>query len=258
MRPVSGILGSPLNRTLYNVVTRSSSDAQYCNIVAYHIYIYIYIYRVIVFHAGRNRGNGQSLFVMSGYHSDCCCWKTFARGLVPALIPFVAFWCLYRYFARRYKHWENLGVPHTEPVPLLGHFADPTLGRRSATLTIDSLYKRFDGHRYFGMYQLRHPLLVLRDPELINAVLTSDFGSFHDRLPSRKSFECDRLFENMVNLTGDRWKSVRAKLSPTFTVAKLKAMFGDLYACTDQLVDKLSQLTPDGQGKHVEKTPADT
>lgn len=174
------------------------------------------------------------------------CWRTLFTEIFPVLAV-VAVTLSYKYCTYHYRHWKTLGVPHTEPSPLLGHFAGPTLGRESGTATVDRLYRRFDGHRYFGVYQLRHPLLVLRDPELVHAVLTKEFGSFHDRLMDRTSFEHDQLFNSLVNLKGDRWKAVRAKLSPTFTVAKLKAMFGDLRACTDQLANKLSLLTADGQ-----------
>lgn len=184
-------------------------------------------------------------------NSNYCCWRTIARDFLPALILILTILYLYKHFIYHYKYWKTLGVPHTDPVPLLGHFADPTLGRKSSVKTIDSLYKHFQGHRYFGMYQLRHPMLVLRDPELVNVVLTRDFGSFHDRVLSRKSFEYDPLFEHLVNLRGEKWKSVRAKLSSTFTVVKLKAMFGDLRVCTYQLIDKLLELTSDGQGKCI-------
>lgn len=175
------------------------------------------------------------------------CWQNFLVEVFPILTVIVGL-LAYKYCTYHYKHWKTLGVPHTKPLPLLGHFADPILRRHSSTTTIDTLYRHFKDHRYFGIYQLRHPLLILRDPELVHTVLTKDFGSFHDRLMDRKSFEHDQLFNNLVNLKGDKWKAVRAKLSPTFTVAKLKAMFNDLQVCTGQLVDKLSQLTSEDQG----------
>lgn len=179
-----------------------------------------------------------------------CSWQTFLAEVLPALTVIVGL-LAYKYCTYHYKHWKTLGVPHTKPLPLLGHFADPILGRHSSTTVVHSFYRHFEGHRYFGIYQLRHPLFVVRDPELVHAVLTKDFGSFHDRLMDRKSFEHDRLFNNLVNLKGDKWKAVRAKLSPTFTVAKLKAMFNDLRVCADQLADKLSQLTSDDQGIYL-------
>ncbi|CAI6360815.1 unnamed protein product [Macrosiphum euphorbiae] len=171
------------------------------------------------------------------------CWLEIVpiAAIASALLTYV-------YCTRYYGHWTALGVPHTKPAPLLGHFAGPTMGRESGTITVDKLYRRFTGHRYFGVYQLRHPMLVLRDPVLVHAVLATEFSSFHDRMMSRTSFEHDGLFNSLVNLRGDKWKAVRAKLSPTFTVAKLKAMFASLHVCTGQLADKLLLLTSGGQG----------
>ncbi|KAF0768480.1 cytochrome P450 6a2-like [Aphis craccivora] len=174
------------------------------------------------------------------------CWLEILP--VAAAAAIVSVLLAYAYCTRHYGHWAALGVPHTKPTPLLGHFAGPTLGRESGTVTVDTLYRRFVGHRYFGVYQLRHPMLVLRDPVLVHSVLATEFASFHDRVMNRTSFEHDGLFNSLVNLRGDRWKAVRAKLSPTFTVAKLKAMFASLHVCTGQLVDKLLLLTSDGQG----------
>lgn len=171
------------------------------------------------------------------------CWLEIVpiAAIASALLAYV-------YSTRYYGYWTALGVPHTKPTPLLGHFAEPTMGCESGTTIIDALYKRFAGHRFFGLYQLRHPMLVVRDPVLVHTVLTTEFGSFHDRLMSRESFKYDELFNNIVNLRGDKWKAVRAKLSPTFTVAKLKAMFASLHVCTGQLTDKLLLLTSGGQG----------
>uniref|UniRef100_A0A2S2R270 Cytochrome p450 n=1 Tax=Sipha flava TaxID=143950 RepID=A0A2S2R270_9HEMI len=173
-------------------------------------------------------------------------WPTVLAATIPLLVA--AAYLAYRYSTYYYGYWAERGVPHAEPTTLLGHFARPILGRENSAFTVDSHYRRFGGHRYFGMYQLRHPILVLRDPELAHAVLTKDFASFHDRLTSRTSFKHDQLFSNVVNLTGDRWKAVRAKLTPTFTTARLKTMFADLYVCTDRLMNKLSLLTSDDQG----------
>lgn len=181
-------------------------------------------------------------------------WHTWQLGTlvadaVPLLLAIAAAVSLsYAYCTRHYGHWERLGVPCTDPTPLLGHFAEPTLGRRPATAVIDSLYRRFRSRRYFGVYQLRRPVLVVRDPELVHAVLTKEFGSFHDRLAGAQSFQHDPLFHHLANLRGDRWRAVRSKLNPTFTVSKLRSMFGDLRSCTEQLADKLSELTSGGQG----------
>lgn len=176
------------------------------------------------------------------------CWKSILLEYFPILTILTVF-SAYKYCTYHYKHWKNLGVPHTKPWPLFGHFADPILGRQSGILILDTLYQHFNCHRYFGVYQLRHPMLILRDPDLVHAVLVKDFGSFHDRLMDRTSFKHDQLFNNLVNLKGEKWKAVRGKLSPTFTIAKLKSMFDELHVCTNQLMKKLAQEVTGDQGK---------
>jgi cytochrome P450 len=100
------------------------------------------------------------------------------------------------------------------------------------------------------MYEARRPLLVLRDPRLVHAVTVKDFSSFGDRIASKVSFEHDKLFDHLVNLRGERWKSIRAKLSPTFSAAKLKSMMADINECTSRLIFNLDEQVAKNNGNY--------
>lgn len=150
----------------------------------------------------------------------------------------------YKYATYHYDKWKKLGVPYTEPVPPFGNIGETIMGRTPLAQSIHAYYERFDGTRFFGIYEARDPVLVVRDPALVHAVMVKDFGSFHDRLANDVSFKHDKLFDHLVHLRGDKWKSVRSKLSPTFSAAKLRSMLGDINECTARLVDNLdAQIT---------------
>lgn len=147
----------------------------------------------------------------------------------------------YKFSTYHYDKWKNLGVPHTEPTPFFGHFREILTRKMSLTQLIHTFYQHFEDKEYFGMYEVRNPMLVIRDPKLIHTIMVKDFGSFHDRNAHKISFKYDKLFDHLVNLRGEQWKLVRTKLSPTFSAAKLKLMLGDMNECTMRLIDNLNE-----------------
>lgn len=147
----------------------------------------------------------------------------------------------YKYLTYHYDKWKKLGVPHLEPKLLFGNFGDTILGHAPLINLIQTLYNRYRCNRYFGVYSGRHPTLVLCDPELVHTVMVRDFAHFYDRIPNKTSFKHDHLFDHLVNLRGAEWKAIRAKLTPTFSAAKLKSMLGDINVCTSRLMENLDQ-----------------
>lgn len=77
--------------------------------------------------------------------------------------------------------------------------------------------------RFIGMYGVFQPILLVRDPELVHNILAKDFDHFTDR--------------------GDKWKSLRVKLSPTFTSGKLKSMFPTFVDCGHGLQNHLDDAS---------------
>jgi len=94
---------------------------------------------------------------------------------------------------------------------------------------------------YVGLIRLASLALCIRDPDIIRDVLTKDFNHFHDRgLPFNE--KADPLSSNLFFLGGKRWRILRAKLTPTFTSGKLRAMFPLVKHCVDQMTEIVSTL----------------
>lgn len=75
--------------------------------------------------------------------------------------------------------------------------------------------------KYVGLYKVRTPAVLVRDPELIKIVLQREFSSFHDN-----DFDVDEksdpLFaKNPFIVKGERWKVVRNQITPCFTSGKV-------------------------------------
>ncbi|KAI5737138.1 hypothetical protein M8J76_010374 [Diaphorina citri] len=83
------------------------------------------------------------------------------------------------------------------------------------------------------------PVLVLTESEIIKHVLIKDFDVFTDR----GFFESDEpVLKILFGLTGDEWRKMRNKLSPTFTSGKIKEMFPLMETCGRNLETILTTL----------------
>lgn len=127
---------------------------------------------------------------------------------------------------RKYSYWDRQGI---KTVPgfnyLTGHMNAKLFQTQLANL-INGFYET-SNDAFSGIYLFLKPNLLVRDPELIRSILIKDFSYFVDR-----EFPCDEEHEplsgHLFALPGQKWRNLRAKLSPTFTSGKLKAMFATL------------------------------
>lgn len=105
---------------------------------------------------------------------------------------------------------------------------------------IKELYDQTD-EPVIGVYSLFQPQLFIRDPTLIRSILIKDFQHFTDRgvYVDEKN---DPISAHLFALDGERWKNLRAKLTPTFTSGKMKAMFPTLLDCSHSLLKYVEQM----------------
>lgn len=66
----------------------------------------------------------------------------------------------------------------------------------------------------------------------------------------------DPLSSNLVSLTGQRWKNMRTKLTPTFSSGKLKAMFSTIVDCGSSMQSYLEKQCDKGESLDVRELAA--
>ena len=140
---------------------------------------------------------------------------------------------IHLYISRLFKFWQNAGVKCAQSPTLWGALKGSVFG------VPEDIYTYAPEEPYIGMVRLNSLVLCIRDPDIIKDVLTKYFDHFHDRgFPSNE--KVDPLSSHLVFLAGKRWRILRAKLTPTFTSGKLRAMFPLVKACVDQMTDMVS------------------
>ncbi|XP_054742883.1 probable cytochrome P450 6a14 [Anastrepha obliqua] len=153
---------------------------------------------------------------------------------------------LLSYLRYKYQYWEVRGVPQLKMNYLFGNFF--RLGSIHGAELMHEVYQQFRGRgKFVGTYIFTKPILVILDLDLIKSILVKDFNKFTDRTSDSGADEA--LASNLFTLHGEKWRPLRAKLTPTFTSAKMKFMFPTLISVAHQLEQALSahiSQVPDG------------
>lgn len=122
-----------------------------------------------------------------------------------------------------YTYWKRQGFPNAEPTFFFGHLGDIMSRKVSFGVHMYELYKKSTAPFLQGLYFFYQPALLVTNAEVAMRMLKQDFGSFQDR-GTFHSPSADPLSAHLFNMPLTEWKTMRAKLTPTFTSGKLKSM----------------------------------
>ncbi|XP_059607444.1 probable cytochrome P450 9f2 [Phlebotomus argentipes] len=141
------------------------------------------------------------------------------------------------------NYFKDRGVKFLAPTFMVG--CSGNLFTRKLTLLelLKEVYSAFPQEKFFGSFEFRTPVVVLRDPELIKYLAVKEFDNFSDR---RDVFTADTnsiLSKTLFLLKGNYWRAMRATLSPAFTGSKMRLMFELISECSNQMVAFVNKET---------------
>nr|CAH7721222.1 unnamed protein product [Callosobruchus chinensis] len=143
---------------------------------------------------------------------------------------------LYLFLKYRFSYWERRGVKQSDAIWIFGDNLRQMLMRETFADMMKRLHDLYPNDRYTGGYQLLVPTLMIRDPELIKTICVKDF----DHFSNHRTFvpeDVDPLFgKNLFALKDQRWRDMRAVLSPSFTSSKMRGMFLLMSDCAEKWV----------------------
>lgn len=148
---------------------------------------------------------------------------------------------IYLFYKYSYTYWTRLDVPYVEPNIPYGNFADSIKLKSNLGESLAHFYTimKAKGHKHMGLYFFFKPFYMPICPNLIKNIMAKDFQYFHDRGVYHNE-ENDPLSAHLLSLNGQKWKNLRAKLTPTFTSGNLRKMFHTLVDCSHELSDCLN------------------
>ncbi|XP_059222053.1 cytochrome P450 6d1 [Stomoxys calcitrans] len=170
--------------------------------------------------------------------------------MITILILLLGITSFYLLIKRHYSKWQRLGFPTDEPLIPFGSLVQIFRKEKHFGLIMAELYEKFQ-EKVVGCYLFTKPALLVRDAELARKVLTTDFASFHDR-GVHVDEKYDPLTANLFNLEGQKWHTLRNKLSPSFSSGKLKAMFETIDEVGNKLINYIAKEVEDGKIHNLE------
>ncbi|XP_059610772.1 uncharacterized protein LOC132257759 [Phlebotomus argentipes] len=139
----------------------------------------------------------------------------------------------YFYVKYQYQYWGKRGVPYVKPTFPLGNLWGVGTSKHISQLLQDQ-YRELKGKDVFGgMYFMANPTAIALDLDFLKNILVKDFQYFHDRGVYVNERD-DPLSGHLFSLSGQKWKVMRTKLSPTFTSGKMKMMHNTIIAVAEE------------------------
>lgn len=154
--------------------------------------------------------------------------------LLTVILALFVSLCIFMH--RRLNYWRRLGIAHDKPNWLLGNLAGIQCTVSFADVS-RNVYLKYKGTGPFcGFYFFLRPAVMLLDIDLIKNVLIKDFANFADRGMFNNERD-DPLTGHLFLLDGHKWRSLRGKLSSTFSSGKMKFIFPTIIKVTHNLVE---------------------
>ncbi|XP_057334063.1 probable cytochrome P450 28d1 [Microplitis mediator] len=141
----------------------------------------------------------------------------YAIGTIAVLMIII-----YKYLTCNYNYWKKRGIPTAKGIlPGFGHMLDVFMLRKNVSTQLQEIYEAHPADSMVGIYDMRKPVLLIRHPELVKAVLQTEFASFSDHITLDPHTDfllaMDPFFVN-----GEVWKNMRAVFTSAFSTKKLK------------------------------------
>lgn len=102
-------------------------------------------------------------------------------------------------------------------------------------------------HRFFGLFEFHNPVYVIRDLDLIRQISIKDFDNFQNHR-TKINEDSDSLFGKVLSmLRYQKWRDMRATLSPAYTGSKMRRMFSLIADISDDYMKELNRTIKTSQ-----------
>jgi len=142
----------------------------------------------------------------------------------------------YFWLRSKYTYFARNGFLFREPKFPFGNIKGIAQTLHLADI-LKSQYEEFkDQAPAHGMMFFTSPTIIVTDLDVIKDILIKEFNNFHNRGMYFNERD-DILSAHLFAMEGEKWRAMRASLSPTFTSGKMKMMFNTLLDISNVFVE---------------------
>ncbi|XP_055845082.1 probable cytochrome P450 28d1 [Episyrphus balteatus] len=156
-------------------------------------------------------------------------------GLIGLLFGLV-----YLFLVWNFDYWKKKGIKGPKPTAVYGSLPSLITQKRHFSYDLKEIYDQYHKDEDFvGVYSIRTPELLILSPEFIHKVFVSGFKNFHDNEAATWMDEKSEalISNNPFILRGEKWKELRAEITPGITINRIKAV----YPVTQEVCGKLTK-----------------
>jgi cytochrome P450 family 6 len=157
--------------------------------------------------------------------------------LILIFITFISI--IFYLIKRQFNYWKNLDILYEVPSFPYGNIKD--MNTKFAIFQIhQNIYEKFkkSGSKFVGIFYYLQPVILVTDIEFAKNIFTKDSANFIDR-GSYYNEKDNPISAHLFNLDNPKWRTLRTKLTPTFTSGKIKMMFNTVIDVGERFVQKI-------------------
>lgn len=148
--------------------------------------------------------------------------------------------CFYIWMKVRYSYFLRRGIAHETPLPLVGNMWGWRISKHTSEL-VKKVYAKYKHcGPYIGGYFLMSPIHVITDMDLLKRIMIKDFSNFDSRGLFYNERD-DPLSAHLFAVDGPKWHSLRPRMTPIFSGAKMKLMFPAVVRTAQELANVLHE-----------------
>lgn len=152
---------------------------------------------------------------------------------------------LWKFTTKTNRYFEKHQIPYVPALPIIGSVWKTLIQQLPYTEWMLEYTHEFQKYGVFGLSNFGTMTFMIQDPELIKQISVKEFDNFINH-PSITITEHDELLLNaLTTLRDQKWKDMRATLSPAFTGSKMRMMFDLIQECAEDFVSYVKENLDD-------------